>query len=87
MHPAESENEALMDVLTDNILDLGATPMLFFHRVLWARKVVLGASQCILNGIHLILDAKITPKHPNVGLDRETDGWRDTQMQIFERRV
>ena len=48
--------------------------MLFLHRVLWARKVVLGASQCILNGINLILDVKITPKHPNVGLDnRQTD--------------
>ena len=59
--------------------------MLFLHRVLWARKVVLGASQCILNGINLILDVKITPKHPNVGLDnRQTDGHL---TQIFERRV
>ena len=47
--------------------------MLLFHRVLWARKVVLGASQCILNRINLILDAKITPKHSNVGPDRQTD--------------
>ena len=76
MHPVESQNKALTDGWTDrqtdgqtdrqtdgcsNISVLGATPMLLFHRVLWDRKVVLGASQCNLNVLNLFLDAKITP--------------------------
>ena len=73
-----SGNEVVRDGQMDgrsNISVSGATPMLFFHRVLWARKVVLGASQCILNGINLILDAKT---HLNtLMLAQTTDGWTD----------